>query len=179
MKTATLSGRKRTKDLSKDISKEIIMDNFIKNESSLHNKNPDPVITKKKQLNKLKSEVDIKASYVKTNEKSTNNQTNKTKHARIKSPNLKIKIATLVRVYKSNAQAGTRSSLKYTLGQQKKILLNKISNYVKEYSEYLDSVGCSRPDNKLKSQDYANEIYSALSKVGAPISTLVVTDPLS
>ena len=85
----------------------------------------------------------------------------------------------MVRFFKSNAQAGTRNSLKYTIEQQKYILLDKISEYIKEYSEYGQKVGWAKSENLSRCQDYANQIYYSLSEAGAPLNSLVVTDPMS
>ena len=145
MKTATLSGRKRTKDLSKNVK--------IKPESL------DPVVSKHEQLNKLKDDSLLE----------NNNG--------VKAPNLKIKIAAIVRSYKANAQAGTRLALKYTRDKQRTMLMDKIRSAIDQYSDYGQKSGWSRADNHARCQNYADQIYHALSAVNAPISKLVVSDP--
>ncbi len=149
MKTATLSGRKRTKDLSQN------MQSKSESLASLAS-----VISKHDQLNKLKVEVEPKE---------INNI--------VKSLNLKIKIASIVRSYKANAQAGTRLALKYTRDKQRTMLMDKIRSAIDEYSDYGQKVGWSRADNHARCQNYADQIYHALSAVNAPISKLVVSDP--
>jgi hypothetical protein len=144
MKTATLSGRKRTKDLSQDMQSK---------PESL-----DPVVSKRDQLNKLKDDVLFE------------------NHNGVKAPNLKIKIASIVRSYKANAQAGTRLALKYTRDKQRTMLMDKIRSAIDEYSDYGQKTGWSRVDNHARCQNYADQIYHALSAVNAPLRKLIVSD---
>ena len=123
MKSVTLSGRKRTKDLSQDSNPEI---NIL----------TDPSISKKYQLNKLKEEVESNNTDKEAARSINSNIGLGPESVSAKSPNLKIRIASIVRYYKSNAQAGTRSALKYTIDQQRYLLLDKIQSYIDEYSSY-------------------------------------------
>ena len=49
---------------------------------------------------------------------------------------------------------------------------------IKEYSDYGQEIGLNRAENMISCQAYADQIYQALSKAGAPLQPLLVSDPL-
>lgn len=185
VKKATLSGRKRTKDLSGGLSENIsknlsnmVMKDVIENMPN----NKDVTADKHLELKKLKSDIDkISKPVSKSISKSNlNNQKNKQEIIpKILNPiNIKSNINSIVRLYKRNAEAGTRFTLKYTRFEQRDMLLRRVDILIKEYSDYGQESGFSRSENMISCQAYADQIYQALNKAGAPIKPLVVSDPL-